>query len=75
MKTLLKLLNWAEWAFAGIGIVFLLLALVQAKLTGRFSADTEIVNYFHAANSFFLLTIVTFLFIHFGQFNKNRSKS
>jgi len=70
MKTLVKFLNWAEWISVGIALLFLLLALIQSTLTGRFSADTEIVNYFHAANSFFLLAIILFLFIHFGQFKK-----
>jgi hypothetical protein len=62
-----KALNWIEWISALVGLLFVLLALIQATFTGRFSADTEIINYFHAANSFFLMAILLFLFIHLGQ--------
>jgi hypothetical protein len=48
---------------------FIILGLIQV-VTGRLFGDTEIVNCFHAANSFFLLAIVLFLFIHLGQFKK-----
>jgi len=69
-KWFLNVLNWTEWISVGIGLLFLLLALIQSILTCRFFAGTEIVNYFHAASSFFLLAIILFLFIHFGQFKK-----
>ncbi len=70
MKTLVKVLNWIEWISAGLGIVFIVLGLIQIVISRRFSPSIEIVNYFHVANSFFLLAIVLFLFIHLGQFKK-----
>ena len=69
MKSLLKALNWLEWISAVLGVVFIILGFISV-IFGRFRADTESVNFFHAANSFFLLTIVLFLFIHLGQFKK-----
>jgi len=69
MKALIKVLNWVEWISAVVGVVFVLLGLISA-IFGRFRPDTESVNYFHAANSFFLLAIVLFLFIHLGQYKK-----
>jgi hypothetical protein len=69
MKALIKALNWIEWISAVLGVVFIILGLIQ-MVFGRLRASTEIINYFHVANSFFLLAIVLFLFIHLGQFNK-----
>jgi hypothetical protein len=69
MKTLLKALNWLEWISAVVGVVFIILGLISSVF-GRFRPNTESINFFHAANSFFLLAIVLFLFIHLGQFKK-----
>jgi hypothetical protein len=69
MKALVKVLNWIEWISAGIGSVLILLGLIQV-FVGRLRPQTEIINYFKMADSFFLLTIVLFLLIHFGQFKK-----
>jgi len=70
MKTLVKVLNWIEWISTGIGGVFIILGLIQVLIGKRFGPSVEIINYFHAANSFLLLAIVLFLFIHLGQFKK-----
>jgi len=69
MKALIKVLNWIEWISAVIGVVFILLGFISA-IFGRFNPGVESVNFFHAANSFFLLAIVLFLFIHLGQYKK-----
>jgi hypothetical protein len=69
MKALIKALNWLEWISAVIGVVFIILGLIQVVF-GRLRPSTEIINYFHIANSFFLMAIVLFLFIHLGQFKK-----
>jgi len=60
----MKALNWIAWISGGIGVLFVLLALIQAGFTGRFSSGTEIINYFHTADSFFLITIALFIFIY-----------
>ncbi|MDP4223495.1 MAG: hypothetical protein Q8868_09295 [Bacteroidota bacterium] len=64
MKTLEKALTWIAWISGVIGALFVLLGFIQAAFTGRFSAGTEIINYFHIANSFFLITIALFVFIY-----------
>jgi cytosine/uracil/thiamine/allantoin permease len=58
----MKALNWIAWISAGIGVVFVILGLVQV-VVGRLQPNTEIINFFHAANSFFLLTIALFVFL------------
>ena len=71
MKTLVKILNWIEWISAGIGVLFLLLVPISYFFNGGNAIiGLHLVNYFCAANSFFLLTIVLFLFIHLGQYKK-----
>jgi hypothetical protein len=69
MKALLKALNWLEWISAVFGVVFIILGIISV-LYADFLDNRISVNYFHIANSFFLLTIVLFLFIHLGQFKK-----
>ncbi len=68
-KWFIEELNWIEWISGVVGVVFIILGLIQVVF-GRLRPSTEIINYFHVADSFFLLTIVLFLFIHFGQFKK-----
>jgi len=70
MKALVRVLNWIEWISAGVGVVFIVLGLIQVVFRFRLSEGAEIVNYFHVANSFFLLSVVLFLFIHLGQYKK-----
>jgi uncharacterized membrane protein YkvI len=60
----MKALNWIAWISGGIGVVFILLGLIQSVLGSRFTEGTEIINYFHAANSFFLLTIALFIYLY-----------
>jgi hypothetical protein len=59
----MKALNLIAWISGGIGVIFVLLALIQG-ITSRLSPETEIVNFFHAANSFFLITIALFIFLY-----------
>ena len=65
----MKALDWIAWISGGIGLVFVLIGLIQL-IFGKFIQGTELINYFHAANSFFLMAIVLFLFIHLGQHKK-----
>ncbi len=69
MKALIKALNWFEWISAIIGVVFMILGAIASVFKIHIIANNP-VNYFHIANSFFLLAIVLFLFIHLGQFKK-----
>jgi hypothetical protein len=65
----MKTLNWIAWISGGIGVVFVILGLIQL-LVGRLRSGTEIINYFHAGNSFFLITIALFVFIYRCQCKK-----
>lgn len=65
----MKALKWIAYISADIGALFVLIGLIQLVF-GRFIQGAEIINYFHAANSFFLITIVIFLYIHLIQNNK-----
>jgi len=65
MKTktwFLAVLNWMAWIAAVLGLVFIIVGLISAWV-GRIIPDTESVNFFHAANSFFLGSIVLFVFL------------
>jgi hypothetical protein len=69
MKVLIKALNWLEWISAAFGVVFMILGAIASVFEIHIIANKAI-NYFNIANSFFLLTIVLFLFIHLGQYKK-----
>jgi hypothetical protein len=60
----MKALNWIAWISGGIGVLFVLAGLIQVAFRMRFVGGTEIINYFHAANSFFLITIALFVYIY-----------
>lgn len=59
----MKALNLIAWISGGIGVLFVLLGLIQVVF-GRLSPSTEIINYFHAGNSFLLVTIALFVFLY-----------
>jgi hypothetical protein len=66
----MKVLNWIAWISAGIGLVFVLLGLIQGIFRMKIIESAEITNYFHVANSFFLLTIALFVFLFRCQCKK-----
>lgn len=57
-----KALNVIAWIAAILGVIFIIIGFISAYV-GRIFADTESVNFFHAANSFFLGSIVLFAFL------------
>ena len=65
----MKALNWIAWISGGIGLIFVLLGLIQLVF-GKFIQGTELVNYFHAGNSFFLITIALFVYLYRCQCKK-----
>jgi hypothetical protein len=69
VKALINVLNWAEWISALIGVVFLLLVAISTVMKTVILGN-HLAYLFQAADSFFLLAILLFLFIHFGQFKK-----
>jgi hypothetical protein len=65
MKTstwFLKVLNWLAWTSVIIGVIFIIVGLISAFVE-RIIPGTESVNFFHAANSFFLGAIALFVFL------------
>jgi hypothetical protein len=59
----MKALPWVAWISAGFGVVCLILAAISL-ISGTAIIGQHIINFFHVANSFFLLTIALFVFIY-----------
>ena len=57
----MKTINWIGWITCGIGVLILLLAGISLLTGKNLFGFTHVVNYFQAANSFFLLTIALFI--------------
>lgn len=66
----LKALHWLELISALAGFFLLALGVVSIIIDRPIWA-TDITSFFHAASSFFLMAVVLFLFLHFGQLKKN----
>jgi len=63
----MKILTWIGWISAAIGSLIVLFALISL-LTGRIMFGFgHVVNFFHAANSFFLISIALFVFANRGK--------
>jgi hypothetical protein len=60
----MKELNWIAWISAGIGVLLILLAGISSFIDSKILGIVHRVNYFHAANSFFLITIALFIFLY-----------
>ena len=59
----MKILNWIGWISAGIGGIIVLLAAISLLAGKNIFGVGHVVNYFHAANSFFLITIALFIVV------------
>lgn len=67
----MKTLNWIGWISGAVGILIIAFASISL-LTGRnLFGFTHIVNYFHAASSFFLITIALFIVTNRCQCKKD----
>jgi hypothetical protein len=66
----MKVLNWIAWISAGIGVLLILLAGISTLTKSVLLGVVHTVNYFHAANSFFLLAIALFVFLYRCECNK-----
>jgi hypothetical protein len=66
----MKVLNLIGWASAGIGALMILLALISLIIGKNLFGVGHAVNYFHAANSFLLLTIALFIVVNRCECNK-----
>jgi len=66
----MKILNWIGWISAGIGALIVLLAGISVLIGKNIFGFSHVVNYFHAANSFFLLTIALFIVVNRCECNR-----
>jgi hypothetical protein len=57
----MKILNWMGWISCGIGILIIVFAGISLILGRNLFGFSHIINYFNAANSFFLITIALFI--------------
>jgi hypothetical protein len=68
----MKALNWIAKISAGIGVLLILLAGISTIIypTTIFGGFEHRVNYFHAANSFFLITIIVLIYLNKSETKK-----
>ncbi len=66
----MKALKWLAMISSGIGLVLVLLGSVSAIFHLHLLRVNYMVSYFWAANSFFLITIVILLFLHYNKSEK-----
>jgi hypothetical protein len=69
MRSLTRIAQIVALISTCIGVILLISGLIQMVSAGLLR-ELAIVNYFHVANSFFLLSIILFLFIHLNQDKK-----
>lgn len=60
----MKALNWIGWISGGIGVLIVLLAAISLLIGRNLFGFLHIVNFFHAANSFFLIAIALFIVVN-----------
>jgi len=60
--TIMKTLKLIAWISSAIGVLFMLVGFISAIRT-TLIRGVELVNYFHVANSFFLITIALFIYL------------
>jgi hypothetical protein len=61
MKTLMGAFDWVARISAVIGVLLIILAGVSSFTTSNILGFEHRVNYFHAANSFFLIAVILYL--------------
>ena len=67
----MKALKWIAWISAVIGVLSLILVPVSLLFNGGNAIiGLHIVNFFHAASSFFLLAIMLYAFVHVCECKK-----
>jgi len=60
----MKALNCIGWISGGIGAIIILLALISLVTGKSIFGFSHVVNYFQAANSFFLMAITLFIVVY-----------
>ena len=60
----MKTLNLIAWLSAGAGTLIIIFAVISLLIGRNLFGYKHVVSYFHAANSFFLVTIALFIYTH-----------
>ena len=60
----MKTLKWIAYLSSGIGLLLVLLGSISAVFHIHILQVNYMPSYFQGANSFFLITIVIFLYLH-----------
>ncbi|TAL59675.1 MAG: hypothetical protein EPN88_16950 [Bacteroidetes bacterium] len=68
----MKAFYWIGWISGGIGAIIILLAAVSLLAGKNFFGFGHVVNLFHAANSFFLMAIASFIVVYRCDCNKEK---
>jgi hypothetical protein len=66
----MKTLNLIGWISICCGILMILLGIVSGLINKNIMPINHVVNYFHVANSFFLITIALFIVVNKCECNK-----
>jgi uncharacterized membrane protein len=66
----MKALNWIGWASAGTGVILMILGIISTLISKKILPIQHVVNYFHMANSFFLITIALFIVVNRCECNR-----
>ena len=66
----MKVLRWTAYIFAAIGAILILTGIISAVTNTRNLQYVLTASYFLLGNSFLLITIVIFLYIHLDQHKK-----
>jgi hypothetical protein len=60
----MKTLNWIGWISMAVAALIMLIAAIFLVTGKEMFGIKHLVNYFHAANTFLLLTIALFIFVY-----------
>jgi hypothetical protein len=66
----MKTLNLVGWISIGVGVLIILLGILAGIIGSKLLPVTHIVNCFHIANSFFLITIAIFIVVNRCECNR-----
>ncbi len=66
----MKILKWIAYIFAAVGAIFILTGIVSGLTNKHNLQYVYTASYFLVGNSFLLMTIVIFFFIHSDQHKK-----
>lgn len=66
----MKALNWIAWISGCVGVLIMLLGVISGLIGRSILPIQHVANYFHIANSFFLITIALFVFLYKCQCKK-----